>query len=142
MITDFGLAKVVGGRDGLTQTGQVMGTPSYMAPEQAWGRPSDITPAADIYSLGAILYEVLTGRPPFRAATMAETLDLVRFEEAAPPRALNPRIKLDVQTICMKCLEKGPRDRYSTAEALAEDLCRVLAKRPIRRGAAGSASAA
>jgi len=132
LITDFGLAKLLDGTDGLTQTDQIMGTPGYMAPEQAWGRHRDITPVADIYSLGAILYEMLTGRPPFRAATVPETLELVRSEEPAPPRLLNPKIEPDLQTICLKCLEKEPRDRYATAEALAEDLCRFQAREPIR----------
>ena len=131
LITDFGLAKLLDGSEGLTRTDQIMGTPSYMAPEQAWGRTREITPAADVYALGAILYETLTGRPPFRAATVPETLELVRSEEPAPPRLLNPKIEPDLQTICLKCLEKEPRDRYPSAEALAEDLDRFRRGEPI-----------
>ena len=141
LITDFGLAKVLDGPDGLTRTDQIVGTPNYMAPEQAWGGARDVTALADVYSLGAILYEMLTGRPPFRAATVPETLELLRSADASPPRLLNPGIESDLQTICMKCLEKDPRDRYATAEALADDLHRFLAREPIRRGAAGLASA-
>jgi tRNA A-37 threonylcarbamoyl transferase component Bud32 len=131
LITDFGLAKLLKGPEGLTQTDQIMGTPSYMAPEQAWGRTREITPVADVYALGAILYEMLTGRAPFRAATMPETLDLVRSEQPAPPRLLNPTIEPDLQTICLKCLEKEPRDRYASAEALADDLDRYRRGEPI-----------
>jgi hypothetical protein len=131
LITDFGLAKLLKGPEGLTQTDQIMGTPSYMAPEQAWGRTREITPVADVYALGAILYEMLTGRPPFRAATVPETLELVRSEEPAPPRLLNPTIEPDLQTICLKCLEKEPRDRYASAEALADDLDRHRRGEPI-----------
>jgi len=138
LIADFGLAKLLDGSEGLTQSDNIMGTPSYMAPEQAWGRHRDITPTADVYSLGAILYEMLTGRPPFRAATVAETLELVRSEEPAPPRLVNAKIAPDLQTICLKCLEKEPGDRYATAEALAEDLCRFQAREPIRARRTGA----
>jgi|GEM_PF-1948257 len=123
-ISDFGLAKVLGSRSDLTATGQVIGTPSYMAPEQAAGASDDASPAQDIYSLGAILYELLTGRPPFRGATLFDTLEQVRSNEAVPPRQLQPRIPRDIETICLKCLEKLPPRRYATALLLAEDLQR------------------
>jgi serine/threonine protein kinase len=131
LITDFGLAKQMGGSENLTQTGQVIGTPCYMAPEQAWGHRGRIGPAADIYALGAILYETLTGRPPFQAATPYETLDLVRTQEPAPPRILNPKVNQDLQSICLKCLEKEPGDRYGSAEALADDLRRFRNSEPV-----------
>ena len=121
-VTDFGLAKRLEGGASLTGTGAIVGTPSYMAPEQAdgTGRPSG--PAADIYSLGAILYELLTGRPPFLAASAVETLLLLRSEEPVRPRLLNPRIDLDLEFICRKCLEKRPEHRYASAGKLADDL--------------------
>ena len=125
LIADFGLAKQLDNPAApLTQTGQVMGTPSYMAPEQAWGQTQSMGPAVDIYALGSILYECLTGRPPFQAATVHDTLELVRSEEPAPPRILNPRIDQDLQSICLKCLEKDPGSRYASAAALADDLKR------------------
>jgi serine/threonine-protein kinase len=119
-VTDFGLAKKIDAR-GATQTGAVVGTPSYMAPEQASGR-KDIGPAADVYALGAILYELLTGRPPFRGDTTLDTLlqVLERFPER--PRAFNPAVNAALEAICLRSLEKDPRDRYPTALALAEDL--------------------
>jgi WD40 repeat protein len=130
-ITDFGLAKRVEGGSGLTRSGAVMGTPSYMAPEQAGGHSKEVGPAADIYSLGAVLYELLTGRPPFAAATPVETvLQVVRVEPVAP-RRLVPGLAADLNTICLKCLEKDPRKRYPSAAALAEDLRRWLDREPI-----------
>jgi WD40 repeat protein len=135
-ITDFGLAKKLG-EVGQTQTGDVMGTPSYMAPEQAQGK-KDIGPAADVYSLGAILYELLTGRPPFKAATMMETLVQVINDEPVPPRQLNPGVPRDLETICLKCLEKKLVRRYESAAGLAEDLERWLRGEPIQARASGA----
>jgi serine/threonine-protein kinase len=122
LVTDFGLAKRVEGGVSLTGTGAIVGTPSYMAPEQAAGNHGNPGPAADIYSLGAILYELLTGRPPFLAATAVDTLLLVRSEEPVRPRLLNPQLDPDLEFICRKCLEKKPEHRYSSAQRLAEDL--------------------
>jgi WD40 repeat protein len=130
-ISDFGLAKKVD-MAGQTATGSVLGTPSYMAPEQAAGRSKEIGPAADVYSLGAILYECLTGRPPFRAATVLETLDQVRSQEPVPPRRLQPRCPRDLETVCLKCLAKEPRRRYASAADLADDLGRFLEGRPVK----------
>ena len=130
-VTDFGLAKKFTADRGQTRTGAILGTPSYMAPEQAAGR-KDIGPACDIYSLGALLYELLTGRPPFRAETPLDTLLQVIDREPAPPRLLNPKIDRDLETICLKCLSKQPRDRYATAQDLALDLERYLSGESIR----------
>jgi tetratricopeptide (TPR) repeat protein len=130
-VTDFGVAKRLAGGSDLTQTGAVMGTPSYMAPEQAAGKGKSVSPAADVYSLGAILYEMLTGRPPFKAGTPLDTLMLVVSDEPIPPRQLNPRASLDLQTIALKCLHKDPARRYPTAEALADDLARFRTRQPI-----------
>lgn len=130
-ITDFGLAKAVGDESGLTATEAILGSPSYMAPEQAGGRAKEAGPAADIYALGAILYELLTGRPPFRGATLLETLEQVKSVEPVPPSQLAPRLPKDIETICLKCLQKDPHRRYESAAALAEDVHRFLAGAPI-----------
>jgi serine/threonine protein kinase len=122
LVTDFGLAKRVEGGASLTGTGAIVGTPSYMAPEQAEGFLQAATPACDVYSLGAIFYELLTGRPPFLAASPVDTLLLVRTEEPVRPRALNPQIDIDLEFICRKCLEKRPEHRYASAAKLADDL--------------------
>jgi tRNA A-37 threonylcarbamoyl transferase component Bud32/dipeptidyl aminopeptidase/acylaminoacyl peptidase len=131
-IADFGLARLLDdAEDAGTRTGAVMGTPSYMAPEQAAGETKRVGPAADVWALGAILYECLTGRPPFRAATPTETLRLVRETEPVPPRSLNPTVPRDLETITLKCLRKEPHQRYASAQELADDLGRWLAGRPI-----------
>ncbi len=130
-VSDFGLAKLLDSGSGGTVTGQVMGSPSYMAPEQAEGHSKEVGPAADIYALGAILYQALTGRPPFLGESKLETLKLVTTAEVVPPRRLRPDVPRDLETICLKCLEKGSLKRYASAEALAEDLRRFLDNRPI-----------
>jgi serine/threonine-protein kinase len=125
-VSDFGLARRLSDEAGLTQSGVALGTPCYMAPEQAGGTGNSIGPAADVYSLGAILYELLTGRPPFRGETAAETVQQLLTHDAVPPSRLNPRVSRDLETICLKCLRKEPRQRYASAAALAEDLDRFL----------------
>ncbi|MGA2750284.1 MAG: serine/threonine-protein kinase [Verrucomicrobiota bacterium] len=130
-VTDFGLAKLVNEDAALTVTGQVLGSPNYMPPEQAAGSFSDSTPQSDVYSLGAILYELLTGRPPFQGETLPTILAQVQAAEPVPPRRLNPSAPVDLQTICLKCLQKEPARRYATAQKLAEDLGRFLENKPI-----------
>jgi len=136
-ITDFGLAKVLAGQGGAfagsqTQSGEIVGTPHYMAPEQACGKNKLIGPGADIYSLGAIFYELLTGRPPFQAESALETLDQVRLKDPVPPRQLRAKLPRDLETICLKCLQKEPAKRYARASDLAEDLRCFLAGKPIQ----------
>ncbi|HWE37616.1 MAG TPA: protein kinase [Isosphaeraceae bacterium] len=131
-ITDFGLAKRLDVDSSQTRTGMVLGTPSYMAPEQAGGGRDAVGPAADVYALGAILYELLTGRPPFKAATPLETVMQVMAEEPLPPSRLVPGLPRDVETICLKCLQKDRAKRYEDAEALADDLRRFGVGEPIR----------
>jgi tetratricopeptide (TPR) repeat protein len=130
-VTDFGLAKQMGGAAQLTSTGAVMGTPSYMPPEQAGADGGNVGPASDVYSLGAILYESLTGRAPFVADSLIVTLNMVLNTEPVSPRLLNERVPRDLETICLKCLQKEPRNRYSTAAALAEDLGCFLRQEPV-----------
>jgi serine/threonine-protein kinase len=130
-ITDFGLAKRLGEK-GQTVSGAIVGTPSYMAPEQAAAKGQEIGPAADVYALGAILYELLTGRPPFRAETPLDTVLQVLSEEPVPPRRLNAKVPRDLETICLKCLQKAAPRRYGSALELAEDLGRFLHDEPIR----------
>jgi len=129
-IADFGLAKMAEG-EGITMTGAVLGTPSYMAPEQARGDTKTVGPAADVYALGALLYECLTGRPPFRGASPADTIIQSLSQEPVGVRALNPAVPVDLETICHKCLEKDPSRRYPSAQALADDLQRYLDGRPV-----------
>jgi len=130
-VSDFGLAKLMGSDSARTLSGDVLGTPSYMAPEQAGGHSREVGPAVDIYALGAILYQSLTGRPPFLGGSAIETLNLVMSTEVIPPRRLRPEVPRDLETICLKCLEKEPQKRYASALALAADLRRFLDGRPI-----------
>jgi serine/threonine protein kinase/predicted Zn-dependent protease len=130
-ISDFGLAKTLEANSGLTQTESIMGSPNYMAPEQADGHAKDVGPSADIYALGANLYELLTGRPPFVAPTILATLDLVKNSEPVPLRRLQPFLPRDLETICLKCLEKDPGARYASADNLADDLAAFLDNKPI-----------
>jgi WD40 repeat protein len=130
-VVDFGLAKSLDADPNLTQSGVFVGTPSYAAPEQVAGSPHAVGPGADIYALGAILYHMLTGRPPFHAPTVLQTLEHVKSAEPVPPSRLQPGLPRDVETIALKCLEKDPRRRYADAAALAEDLDRFLGGRPI-----------
>jgi serine/threonine protein kinase/formylglycine-generating enzyme required for sulfatase activity len=130
-ITDFGLAKQVEDTSGATVSGAILGTPSYMAPEQASGKSNSVGPAADIHALGAILYELLTGRPPFLAATSMMTLAQLLVQDPVPPRRWQPQLPPDLETICLKCLEKDPARRYPSAAALADDLRRYQSGEPI-----------
>ena len=141
-ITDFGLAKRIEGDSELTATGAILGTPSYMPPEQVAARHGEIGPASDVYSIGAILYELVTGRPPFHAETPFDTLVQVLDTEPAPPRLQNPRVPRDLETICLKCLEKSPFDRYASAADLAKELTRFLNDEPIHARPIGLAERA
>jgi serine/threonine protein kinase/TolB-like protein len=131
-LTDFGLARLVESESSVTQTLEVLGTPSYMAPEQAVGNNAAISSATDVYGLGAVLYQLLTGQPPFAGGATYETIKLLLDTEPRPPRLLNPKIDRDLSTICLKCLEKEPRGRYDSAVLLAEDLERWLRHEPIQ----------
>jgi serine/threonine-protein kinase len=137
-VTDFGLAKRLAGDAGQTPSGAVVGTPGYMAPEQAAGQGKRLTTAADVYGLGAVLYELLTGRPPFRAETVLDTLMQVLHEEPTPPARLRPGVPRDLETICLKCLRKNPAERYGSAEEVANELERFLAGEPVLARRAGA----
>ena len=132
-LTDFGLARLVESESTVTRTLDVLGTPSYMAPEQAVGNNAAVSSVTDVYGLGAVLYQLLTGHPPFAGGTTYETIKLLLDTEPRQPRLLNPKIDRDLSTICLKCLEKDPKRRYSSALALAEDLERWLKHEPILR---------
>src|SRR5204862_1191304 len=121
-LTDFGLSRLVETESTVTHTLEVLGTPSYMAPEQATGNNAQLTAATDVYGLGAVFYQLLTGHPPFAGGTTYETIRLLLETEPRQPRLLNPKIGRDLSTICLKCLEKDPKRRYPSALALAEDL--------------------
>jgi TolB-like protein/predicted Ser/Thr protein kinase/Tfp pilus assembly protein PilF len=131
-LTDFGLARLVESESTITRTVEVLGTPSYMAPEQAAGNNIQLTSGTDVYGLGAVLYQLLTGHPPFAGGTTYETIKLLLETEPRPPRLWNPKIDRDLSTICLKCLDKDPQRRYSSALALAEDLERWLRHEPIQ----------
>src|SRR2546425_3833580 len=131
-LTDFGLARLLETESTVTRTLEVLGTPSYMAPEQAVGNNAAVSSATDVYGLGAVLYHLLTGHPPFAGGTTYETIKLLEDTEPRPPRSLNPKIDRDLSTICLKCLEKDPQRRYPSALALAEDLERWLKHEPIQ----------
>src|SRR6185503_17946253 len=130
-LTDFGLAKLLEHDGGLTHSAAIMGTPDYMAPEVAAGKAKQVTTAVDVYSLGAILYEILGGRPPFREETVSATLQKVLNAEPLSPRSLNPAVPRDLATMCLKCLEKEPLRRYRSAELLADELDRFARGEPI-----------
>jgi serine/threonine protein kinase len=136
-VSDFGLAKRLN-ESGQTASGAILGTPSYMAPEQALGQNAAVGPAADVYALGAILYECLTGRPPFRAATTMDTLAQVVRQEPVSLRHLNAGVPRDLETVCLRCLQKEPARRYESARALAEDLERYRKGEPVRARPVGA----
>jgi serine/threonine-protein kinase len=138
-VTDFGLAKRLDGKAGQTQSGMILGTPGYMAPEQAQGLGKLIGPATDVYGLGAILYELLTGRPPFAAPDADQTLQQVISQDPVPPRRLQPGVPRDLETVCLKCLEKETTRRYASAHDLAEELHRFQGGEPVRARPAGYA---
>src|SRR5262249_14227844 len=137
-VADFGLAKRLDQEATQSQPGGVLGTPAYMAPEQAAGDGQLVGPATDTYALGAILYELLVGRPPFLGASMANTLDQVRTQEPVPPTQLQAKLPRDLETICLKSLQKEPHKRYASALELAEDLRRFRAGEPITARPVGS----
>ena len=136
-LTDFGLARLLDTQSGVTRTIDVLGTPSYMAPEQAAGETTKLCKATDVYGLGAVLYQLLTGQPPFAGGTTYETIRLLRDTDPRQPRLLNPKVDRDLSTICLKCLEKDPQRRYSSALALAEDLEHWLKHEPIQAKPSG-----
>ena len=137
-VTDFGLAKQLDAGASLTRTGAILGTPAYMAPEQASGDRGSIGPACDVYSLGTILYALLTGRPPFQGPSPVDTVLMVLEQDPLPPRLLNRKLDRDLEMIVLKCLQKPPELRYASAAALADDLARVSATTNRSRPAAGS----
>jgi serine/threonine-protein kinase len=130
-VTDFGLARRIGGDGSLSASGSVVGTPQYMSPEQAAGSRRGITTATDVYGLGALLYASLTARPPFQSDSVFETLEQVRERAPMPPSRVNRKVPRDLEVICLKCLEKDPRRRYGSADALADDPERYLQGEPI-----------
>jgi serine/threonine protein kinase len=132
-VSDFGLSKAVGEDQGLTAGGTILGTPGYMAPEQADGRPEDVGPATDVYALGAILYELLTGQVPFRGRGLLETLEQVRTQPPRPPHELRPDVPAELEAVCLRCLAKAPADRYPSAQALADDLHRFAEGHAVSR---------
>jgi eukaryotic-like serine/threonine-protein kinase len=138
-VTDFGLAKQLEDDAEMTRSGMVVGTPSYMAPEQTSGKRGDVTTATDVYGLGALLYAMLSGRPPFRGDSALETIDKVRGQAPKPPSAVNRLVDPDLQTVCLKCLEKDPQRRYESARELADDLDRWLRGEPIKARPVGRA---
>ncbi|MBI3407627.1 MAG: serine/threonine protein kinase [Planctomycetes bacterium] len=138
-ISDFGLAKQLDDQSNQTRTGAIIGTPTYMAPEQAAGESKSVGPQTDVYALGVIFYEMLTGRPPHQGLSALETMQLIRYADPVPPKRLQPGLPRALETICLKCLEKQPAKRYASALALAEDLERYLANKPIQARRAGAA---
>src|SRR5437016_4264474 len=136
-LTDFGLARLIEQESTVTNSFEVLGTPSYMAPEQAAGHAKELTAGADVYALGAVFYQMLTGEPPFAGGTTYETIRMVLETEPRNPRLRNSRVDTDLATICLKCLEKDPKKRYETAEALAQDVERWLRHEPIHARRAG-----